>query len=325
MELNAPATTAAKAWLSELLFIRTMFKGPDGKPLYSYHVTESEYRSLIEMLSSYFRRGSVQNYSTHLAACFCLFVSEQYRRDYNSSWSWSGPETILGISLSPQQHASLTRSGLAYWNRPIRFRENSRDWLGSLFAEGGLPWPLVQSESHGFGRAVRRGIKHFYRTEGNRRTTADLMADFENELPLIFRNLETRRLLAGIVDQLMYLVEHYPLKDQQDPANYLDKVAPGWTDAFPIPLDESNARTLLNDWLRDAGQKRQERKEALEKARVFTCEHFLHGTLPQWLIRTELILPQEATFVVDPTSLGSTRLELAYYEGERLLARGPAV
>ncbi|MDD0973189.1 STY4851/ECs_5259 family protein [Pseudomonas fontis] len=325
MELNAPATTAAKAWLSELLFIRTMFKGPDGKPLYSYHVTESEYRSLIEMLSSYFRRGSVQNYSTHLAACFCLFVSEQYRRDYNSSWSWSGPETLLGISLSPQQHASLTSSGLAYWSRPIRFRENSRDWLGSLFAEGGLPWPLVQSESHGFGRAVRRGIKHFYRTEGNRRTTADLMADFENELPLIFRNLETRRLLAGIVDQLMYLVEHYPLKDQQDPANYLDKVAPGWTDAFPIPLDESNSRTLLNDWLRDAGQKRQERKEALEKARVFTCEHFLYGTLPQWLIRTELILPQEATFVVDPTSLGSTRLELAYYEGERLLARGPAV
>ena len=151
--------------------------------------------------------------------------------------------------------------------------------------------PLVQSESHGFGRAVRRGIKHFYRTEGNRRTTADLMADFEEGLPAAFRNLETRRLLVGIVDQLMYLVEHYPLKDLQDPASHLDQQAPGWTDAFPIPLDESNARTLLNDWLRDAGQKRQERKEALEKTRAFTCDHFLHGTPPQWSIRTDLILP----------------------------------
>lgn len=324
MAPTTPATPTAKVWLSELLFNRAMFKGPDGTPLYSYQVTELEYRTLIELLISSFKSSSVPSHSTHLAACFCLFVSEQYRRDYNSSWSWSGAETPLGISLSPQQHANLVSSGLAYWRRPIRFRENGRDWLGSLFAEGGLPWPLVQSESHGFGRAVRRGIKHFYRTEGNRRTTADLMADFESELPVIFRNLETRQLLAGIVDQLMYLVEHYPLKDQQDPASYLDQAAPGWTGAFPIPLDESNARTLLNDWLRDAGQKRQERKEALDKARAFTCEHFLQGTLPQWSIRTELILPQETTFAIDPASLNSTRLELAYYEGERLLARGPA-
>ncbi|WP_417420730.1 STY4851/ECs_5259 family protein [Halomonas sp.] len=323
--MKTSTTTYAKAWLSEFLLTRAMFKGPDGTPLYSYHVTEAEFRSLVELLRSYFKRGSVANSSTHLAACFCLFVSEQYRRAYNSSWSWSGPEALLGASLSSQQHASLTDTGMAYWKRPIRLRENGRDWLGSLFAEGGLPWPLVQSESHGFGRAVRRGIKHFYRTEGNRRTTADLMADFENDLPLIFRNLETRRLLAGIVDQLMYLVEHHPLKDQEDPTNYLDQAAPGWTDAFPIPLDESNARTLLNDWLRDAGQKRKERQETLGRTKDFSCEHFLHGILPQWLIRTELILPHEAEFAIDPTSLNSTRLELAYYEGERLLARGPSV
>lgn len=320
---NAP--NPLKAWLSEFLLNRELFRGPHGKPLYSYQVSEEEYKSLLELLKQQLRRADNPLHAIHLGACFCLFVSEQYRRNYNSSWSWSGAEAELGISLTPQQHAALTNDGLAYWRRPIRFRDSGRDWLGSLFTEGGLPWPLVQSESHGFGRAVRRGIKHFYRTEDNRRTTADLMADFEEGLPAAFRNLETRRLLAGIVDQLMYLVEHYPLKDQQDPASYLDQQAPGWTDAFPIPLDESNARTLLNDWLRDAGQKRQERKEALEKARAFTCEHFLHGTLPQWSICTDLILPSETTFAIDPTTLGSTRLELAYYEGDRLLARGAAV
>lgn len=325
MALTVPVTTAAKAWLSELLFNRAMFKGPNGKPLYSYQVTESEYLSLIELLNNYFRRGFPQNCSEYLAACFCLLVSEQYRRDYNGVWSWSGPEALLGISLTAQQHASLTNSGLAYWKRPIRSRENGRDWLGSLFAEGGLPWPLVQSESHCFGRAVRRGIKHFYRTEGNLRTTADLIADFEEELPAAFRNLETRRLLAGIVDQLMYLVEHYPLKDQTDPASYLDMHAPGWPDAFPVPLDESNARTLLNDWLRDADQKRQERKEALKKTRTFTCEHILQGTLPQWSIHSKMLLPHEETFPIDQTMLSSTRLDLAYYEGDRLLARGAAV
>lgn len=320
---NAP--NPLKAWLSEFLFIRGLFKGPHGKPLYSYQVSEEEYKSLRELLKQQLRRTNNPVHATHLGACLCLFVSEQYRRNYNSSWSWSGAEAELGVSLTPQQRAELTNDGLAYWKRPIRYRDSGRDWLGSLFTEGGLPWPLVQSESHGFGRAVRRGIKHFYRTEGNRRTTADLMADFEEDLPAAFRSLETRQLLAGIVDQLMYLVEHYPLKDQQDPASHLDQQAPGWTDAFPIPLDESNARTLLNDWLRDAGQKRQERKEALEKGRAFTCEHFLHGSLPQWSIRTDITLPPEETFAVDPTILGSTRLELAYYEGDRLLVHGGSV
>jgi hypothetical protein len=318
-------TNPLKAWLSELLLTRGLFKGPNGNPLYTYQVSDEEYKSLLDLLKQEFKKGNNSLHAMHLGACFCLFVSEQYRRNYNSSWSWSGAEDELGISLTPQQHATLTNEGLAYWKRPIRVRGRGRDLLGSLFAEGGLPWPLVKSESHGFGRAIRRGIKHFYRTEGNRKTTADLIADFEDDLPAAFRNLETRRILAGIVDQLMYLVEQYPLKDQQDPASYLDEHAEGWTTAFPIPLDEANARTLLNDWLRDAGQKRQERKEALEKARGFTCEHFLHGTLPHWSIRTDLFLPSEATFAIDPTSLGSTRLELVYYEGQRLLARGGAV
>lgn len=123
----------------------------------------------------------------------------------------------------------------------------------------------------------------------------------------------------------MYLVEHYPLKDQPDPASYLNQQAPGWTDAFPIPLDENNARSLLNDWLRDADQKYRERKETREKVQAFTCEHFLYGALPQWSIRTDLTLPFETTFVIDQTTLGSTRLELAYYEGDLLLARGAAI
>lgn len=325
MQKALNATNPLKAWLSELLLNRELFKGPTGKPLYSYQVSEEEYQSLLALLKQQLRKLDNPVHAAHLGACFCLFVSEQYRRNYNSSWSWSGAEAELGITLTPQQHAALTSDGLGYWRRPIRFRESGRDWLGSLFAEGGLPWPLVQSESHGFGRAVRRGIKHFYRTEGNRRTTADLMADFEEGLPAAFRNLETRRLLAGIVDQLMYLVEHYPLREQQDPASYLDQQVPGWTDAFPVPLDESNARKLLNDWLRDADETSRGRKEALAKIRAFTCEHFLHGTLPKWSITTDLILPPEQTFAIDPATLGSTRLDLAFYEGEHLLARGAAV
>ena len=314
----------AKAWLTEFLFTRALFKGPSGLPLYSYHVTEDEYAELATVLRNALASQSPAQ-ELYVAACFCLFVAENYRRHYDGNWSWQGPESRLGVTLTPQQHINLTRKGLGYWKREVRTREQGRDWLGTLFTEGGLPWPLLSSESHGFGRAVRRGIKHFYRTEGHRRTTADLLADFEDGLPLSFRNLETRTLLAGIVDQLMELVDRYPIKDEVDPAAYLDRVDPHWHEAFPIPLDEVNARHLLNDWLRDAGVKRQERKEALAKARAFTCEHIQQGQLPCWTVVTELNLPPDTLLPIAPSSLRNTRLELAYFEGETLLERGPAV
>jgi len=322
------ATNPLKAWLTEFFFTRGLFKGPNEKPLYGYQVSEQEYLSLKGALRQHFALASHPIHSGNWAACFCLFVAEYFRREYDAQdggWSWAGPEKRLGHNLSPQQHAAMTSKGLEYWGRPIRQRENGRDWLGSLFAEGGLPWMLVQSETHGFGRAVRKGLKHYYRTEGGRRTTSDLMADCENYLPQTFRNLETRQLLAAIIEQLMSLVEHYPLKDQTDPAAYLDQHNPGWPSDFPIPLDEENARTLINEWLKDAVQRRQERTEALAKARDFSCEHHLHGQLPAWHIRSELLLPTEAVLAIDISLLSSTRLELGFYEGEQLLARGGAV
>lgn len=325
MNTQAVVNNPLKAWLSEFLLIRGCFKGPTGKTIYSYQVTEQEYRTLHKLLKANIRLVDKPLYINFWSACFCLFVSEWYRRDYNGIWSWAGPETELGINLNSAQHARLAEKGLEYWKRPIRYRENGRDWLGSLFSEGGLPWPLVQSDTHCFGRAVKRGIKQYYRTEGNRRTTADLMAEYESDLPLIFQNLETRQRLAGIVDQLMYLVENYHLSDHDDPATYLDSKLPGWTTAFPIPLDTSNARGLINDWLRDAGQRRQERKDALALDRELSCDHYLYGDLHNWDIITELVIPSAVTIDKDISQVSSTRFELAYYEGERMLARGPAV
>ena len=313
-----------KAWLAEFLLLRGLLQ-PNKKPLYSYQVSEQEYQSLTALLKQRIQAAINSPHVYFFCACFCLYVSEQYRRAYTGTWSWSGAEQTLGVELSQAQHADFTEKGMTYWKRPIRRREVGRDWLGTLFMEGGLPWILVQRDSHGFGRAVKRGIKYYHRTENNRRTTADLMSDFEVDLPQTFRNLETRQLLAGIVDQLMFLVENYPLQAESDPAAYLDKHVPNWSTDFPIPLDETNARGLMNEWLRDAGQKRAERKAAVVRAKAFTCEHFLTGDISNWSIRTELILPQDEEFQVDIALLISTRFELAYYEGEKLLARGGVV
>lgn len=314
-----------RSWINEFLFIREHFNGVQGKPLYSYQVSSEEFRALEQLLASSPPSRYQDTYDPFWAAGFCLFVAEWYRRDYNKDWSWTEPERRVGRSFNTSQHSELIKRGLVeFWKRPIRQRERGRDLLGSLFVEGGLPWQLVQSETHGFGRAVRRGLRNYYRTRTGLRSTADLMEESLDSLPLAFRNLETRQILAGIVEQLMHLAEQFPLDSQKDPALYLDEHCPGWKEVFPIPLDESNARHLINEWLKDAGQRQQERKNAEALASAFSCEHRLCGTEYDWAITTELSLPKR-TDIPKVTNLSSTRLELGYYEGDTLIARGGAV
>ena len=319
-------TNPLKSWLAEFLLIRELYNGPSGKPLYNYQVTAQEYDELRTLLTTYSQQAFHFHYEHGWAAGFCLYISECYRREYDdreSGWAWAWPpfEKRLGCNFTPQQRAVLVTTGLeGYWKRPIRQRERGRDLLGSLFAEGGLPWLLVQSDSHGFGRTVRKGLKEYYRAKISGRTITDLLADSEQYLPQTFRTLETRLLLAGIVEQLMYLAEEYALREQEDPAAYLDYIQPMWRKAFPIPLDETNAKGLINDWLKDAGQRRQEHKLEVERLLAFTCTHCIEGKLTDWAIRSEVIIPKEITFPLGEKQLNSLRLEMCFYEGERLLA-----
>lgn len=315
------------AWLHQFHFVRMQLKGPSGKPLHSYHVTTEEYLSLQELLKRQVHKAFDPTYKRTWAACFCLFVAETFRRSYDGGdggWAWARFEKKIDCSFNPQQHGVLVELGLlGYWGRSIRKRGGKDLLLGSLFLEGGLPWHLVQSESHGFGRVVRRGMNYYYQTQASGQTTASTIAKCEEYLPQSFQNLETRQLLAGVVDQLMSIAEQHPqLTDKQDPAAYLDEQMPGWHQDFPIPLDDTNAKTLVNEWLKDAGKKRQERQDAIESNQGFTCSHQLVGTLDHWNIRTSLVLPKRTKISVDLAQLTSTRFELAYYEGEKLLARG---
>ena len=320
-----------KAWLSEFLFVRECFTGSTGKPLYSYHVTLEEFQALKRLLTLNLNFALYPIRGKHWSAMYCLFIAERFRRDYGNDegdWSWEWAEKPLGCNFTQSQRSEFVTYGLeSYWKRPIRRTEKGRNFIGSLFLEGGLPWPLIKSETHGFGRVIRKSLKNYHSNKASLGTTSDLIANFESDLPYTFRNLDTRGLLAGVVDQLMYLAGKYPtLKQEPHPVVYLDQTESSWKKEFPLPLNEANAESLITDWLRDASKRHEENEATKETLTGFDCIHSLLGDIKEnWGLQAQLIIPTSLTIPVDISLLSSTRLEMVFYEGKALIARGSIV
>jgi len=324
---NSVVRCRTKAWLSEFLFTRGVFAGPDGTPLYLYNAVQEEYTELVAALRATAVERSHPLHARSWAASFCFFVAEKYRREYgagDTGWSWQPFDSVLGISLSPQERSEIVTNGLAYWQRPVQSRERGNDYLGSLFDEGGLPWKLLQSDTHAFGRSVRACLKKYFVLRGTNSDLIDLVREYEQGFPRAFRTTEKYRLIASIVEWLMGLASSHTLATKSDPAQYLDEVDKEWRKGSPLPVEENNARALVNEWLQDAGRSKQEQSEAAQDARTLTCSHTLTGSLPDWAINTEVYLPSHISFPINLGQLRTTRFEIGFFEGNSLVARSGA-
>lgn len=307
----------SKAWLDAFLKRRGR-SAPSKLPLFSYSTTENEFQLLVAVLSASVEEWSSPTFRKYWSAAYCLYVSEQFRRDYDANWSWKAFDDALGVVLDPAEHKELVIRGMEYWSRPVRYRAHGADYLGTLFAEGGLPWKLVQNESHGFGRAVRAGLKryHQYRSEG--RNLIGVIEEYSRYFPQTFQNEEKYQLLTNIVETLMALAEKHGLNEQDDPAGYLNQKYPEWREEFPLPLEENNGYALVNEWLKDAGVRLAERKQAEEVDKYFTCDHFLDGSLQMGRLKAIVTLAPSLEINIEKRTISSTRIELALYEGEQI-------
>ncbi|PSL13082.1 hypothetical protein CLV44_11479 [Marinobacterium halophilum] len=314
------AKSRLRGWVDSFLKQRGC-TAPSGLPLYSYATTDNELQMLSVLLSVCPEERESIISGTYWAAGYCLFVAERYRRQYDANWSWQAFDSELELSLQPIEHKGLVKRGLDFWGRPIRYRAHGADYLGSLFAEGGLPWKLLQSEGHGFGRAIKSGIRHYHECKRDGRDIAQVICEYGQYFPQSFQNEEKYQLLARVIETLMLLAEQHALDEQDDPAAYLNSHYPQWRDEFPLPLEEENGHSLVNEWLRDAGVRLEERKRAEEMARYFTCEHRIDGSIELARLLAEVRLAPSLQVKLDGRKLSTTRVELALYEGDQMVLK----
>ncbi|MCH5052428.1 STY4851/ECs_5259 family protein [Pectobacterium aquaticum] len=311
-------------WLTKFLTRRSLKKA-DGRPLYEYHADGDEYADLKWLLREIGQPEKLKNDKGY-AACFTLFCSEWYRRDYgrDCKWSWDPIHAALNINLSHSELGLVVPKGLeSFWERPIRFYESERrNFLGSLFSEGGLPFRLLKETDSRFQSVFSRILNQYEQASSLGYSTSMLvqMMVEKSYLPQVFQEDTSIAFIARMAEQLISLVQLYDLSTHTEPVKELDRVHPKWRNSFPIPLDDDTGTNFLNGLLRTASV---ENKLRQRKSKIIECSFSWSEQKPDAL-HTHISLPEEMVFPLlsEPST---TRFELAVCEdGEDVVSLGSA-
>jgi len=299
------------------ILLRHRLREPDGRTLYKYHLSKQEYYLLkSSLIAHHSQLESISVYYKYWAAAFCLYISEWYRRDYDRLWSWVECEKQLELSLTQSQREQIVISGIQnFWKRKIHRRGLAgRDLLGTLFFEGGLPWPLIKQEGNAFGNIIKQCLVDYYQLGHRGYSIIEIVNKQKESLPLIFQNEESLLLIVNIVDALRHVSENFDLSKEKSPYEFLTRAEPGWKDNFPLPLDDDTAQELINEWLIDAGKKKVIRTTQTNQIN-FSCIHYHTGQLSKLILKSIIQYPNEYSISFKKNDIQSTRLEMVLYEG----------
>lgn len=307
------------SWLGRFLQSRGL-STPDQRELYAYHCSLEEYSELQHLLREL---DGFEAASKDPAACACLvlFGSEWYRREYRSeyAWTWDPIWKALGFRLSPVELSKSIPKGLeGYWKRPLHLYDaGHRDFLGSLFSEGGLPFQVLREGDSRFQTLFDRLLKYYdqwHLQGGNTLQQVEQQLDKSN-LPQVFASRTSVELIARMADELVALVRNYGLTQANEPVTHLDAMNPKWRELFPLPLDNQTGSELLNGLLKTATVEGRRRPPS---SAGWACQHF-------WLesqtdaLKVQVSLPEEVVFRL-ATQPSTTRFELAIEEDGQVIA-----
>lgn len=305
------------SWVSEFLSRRGL-SAADHRPLYSYQTTTDEYVGLKGLISSV---GELNGFyrDTAACACFTLFCSEWYRREYlkEDGWSWDSIWQVLGLQFTAPELSKIVPKGLeGYWHRPVRFYESERrNFLGSLFSEGGLPFLLLKDSDSRFQILFSRILKQYDQAELLGLNTAQLIEQQVEKasLPKAFSEETSIELIAAMTNELVSLVNLYDLSSGSDPVMTLEARNPKWRETFPIPLDDETGSELLNGLLKTASKESTIRKKSIRNG--WGCMHYWNEEAPD-LLKSQITMPAEVLFSIN-NQAPTTRFDLAIVEGGR--------
>lgn len=271
-------------------------------PLYTYRISTAEFseleNGLVEFLSAklkYYRLGDIVKACEWFPSLFVLYAAEWWRREYDGSgWSWDPIMNRLGAetqSWNPTQRSACVEQGLAEWNIWISQTHGFR-FLGSVALQGGLPMKLVAAAQGKLGALLSRVLRDAAASRARENEIEDWIRSQATSLPDTYQRVEIFRLLADIVLAVLELKERTALSSEKDPIAKLDASDPGWRDAFPLPVEDHQARQLLEQLVKDVAAVRPHRS-----ASFASVQRVLEPEVGGWRLQSTLNIPD---FVESP-------------------------
>lgn len=239
--------------LTHFVFTHTRQTQPDGRPLYAYRATDNAFHELRSVVADRIRTSPSD---TELAAAFCLFAAETFRREHaGGPWTWETIFQPLEQTAPPQpQIGALVRQGLAFWRRPLLTGGGGqRLFLVTIACEGGLPLRLLAQQDAHLTRFFRAVLEGYFRAgQGGSDVALAQARQQAARLPASLRQEPVMQLagqLSARVAELQRLVDATP-----DPIAALDRLQPEWRRTLPLRLDDRVALGLLTGLLDRSGE-----------------------------------------------------------------------
>ena len=265
-------------WINEFLHCRGL-DGPDGRALYAYRCTATEFDSLAEVLS-HSTPDSTTNGETR---AFVLYAAEWWQRRYDGHhWAWEPLLASIEWHIHYPDLYEPVRAALRWWQVDLVRLPTSIRYLGTFACQGGLPLGLVGDADSRVVQYLRAVLKHTAEYRKFVDDAIDLARDQQHLLrPPTLRRDYVFRLAADLIKAVLALQND---AQGEDPISTLDQVRPGWYKTMPLAIENERARDLLTSLLHEAVQVRPPTDD-------FRVERFLRRTSVGWRLGARVRLP----------------------------------
>ena len=223
---------------------------PDGRALYAYRFSRTEFESLREDLR---RLRVFELKNRYGAALFVAFAAEWFRREREGGhWDWIRPLADIGVRYAAndtngdiryQEIREIVESGLLMWRRhPPRDGE----WILSIVSEAGFPAATIRNHPRIAGW-LRKSILLIERGVDARDALASEAWRVNSDNLVRVMIDASVELCTAVVDLRKVLSSN---EQGIDPIALLAARRPNWRRDLPFEVEEEDVKSLVEEMLR---------------------------------------------------------------------------
>jgi hypothetical protein len=250
----------------------------NGSPLYTYKMSALEFSELKSCLASNLQTylkiydiNDICSRSTEFPALFVLYAANWWQRQYDGTgMNWDPIFTSIGINSSElnsntrsQMIKKMIKKGFSYWNLTLNDDIGNLKFIGNIASQGGLPLKLIASDKNGnLNRLLKRTLKEVVGLAfPNKQSIFTIIEAHQYDLARSYRQPLIFDLLAEIIHTFLHLKNEAKLDGSENPLEKLNQFNASWRDSFPLPMDDQNAKGVLERFVQEGAHIKAEKQK----------------------------------------------------------------